>query len=889
MSKNHCIHYIVSNIDPHNRDKDMQKKPSKAGFYQGWSTTDEQEIERRRQRGEKEPFTITPLEEMHFPFGAYRVESPAGSTYDVEIRTLNTLENSCGCPDFSVNGLGTCKHIEGVIYHLQQRYKKNWDQLSRQKPTWMEVFVDVKCSQAIKLWNPIPLDSNCEALSTLPTLFSSNNTLHTPDAKTIATLREALQNSPEIIRRKIRISKFVDNWVLQSERKTVKFIAKQKFLEKVQKGEESLNILKVPLYSYQEDGMLHLAFNERALLADEMGLGKTIQAIAACELLRRLKGIRKVLLIAPASLKTEWEEQILKFTDLPSLLIQGPRHARLEQYKQDSFFYLMNYEQVRNDIDEIQELLSPDVIILDEAQRIKNWQAKTSTKIKKLKSPYAFVLTGTPVENRIDEIYSLMQVIDPTLFGPLFRFNRDFYVFDEKGKTIGLKNIDRLHSMLKDVLLRRRKSDVEDQLPERLVNFYFVKMEEEQRLRYSEYEDKVARLMAMTKSRPMRKEESDLLQLWLACMRMLCDTPYILDQTCKICPKLSELEEILAQLLANKENKIIIFSEWVKMLDLVQVLLKRLNIDFALHIGSVPQDKRRLEINRFKGDPNCRVFLSSDSGATGLNLQVANVVINLDLPWNPAKYEQRIARAWRKHQKRAVQVINLVCEDSIEQRMIGLLSSKQALADGVLEGIGNLAEMDLPSGKGAFLEKLEALMGFNMTPKVIPELVDETFESLDEMIASNYEDSFIVPPPEDLFKDEILKNFSKEVVQIDLYQDESGKKTLLAISNEPVDQLQKLLPQESEGISLTVVDSKTFETIQKLIEAGILQLGENKTTLYQSQTIQGPSKEEVQRRLHIAQGKFQMAERKFRMASVLVAGGFAVEAEAPAREALDMA
>jgi SNF2 family DNA or RNA helicase len=420
----------------------------------------------------------------------------------------------------------------------------------------------------------------------------------------------------------------------------------------------------------------------------------------------------------------------------------------------------MNYEQVRNDIDEIQELLSPDVIILDEAQRIKNWQAKTSTKIKKLQSPYAFVLTGTPVENRIDEIYSLMQVIDPTLFGPLFRFNREFYVFDEKGKTIGLKNIDRLHGMLKDVLLRRRKSEVEDQLPERLVNFYFVKMEEEQRLRYSEYEDKVARLIASTKNRPMRKEESDLLQLWLACMRMLCDTPYILDQTCKICPKLSELEEILAQLLANKENKIIIFSEWVKMLDLVKEMLKRLNIDFALHVGSVPQDKRRREINRFKEDPNCRVFLSSDSGATGLNLQVANVVINLDLPWNPAKYEQRIARAWRKHQKRAVQVINLVCEDSIEQRMIGLLSSKQALADGVLEGIGNLAEMELPSGKGAFLEKLEALMGFNSKKTVMPELVDETFESLDEMIASNYEDSFIVPPSEELFKDEILKNFS---------------------------------------------------------------------------------------------------------------------------------
>src|SRR5438552_14400892 len=146
------------------------------------------------------------------------------------------------------------------------------------------------------------------------------------------------------------------------------------------------------------------------------------------------------------------------------------------------------------------------------------------------------------------------------------------------------------------------------------------------------------------------------------------------------------------------------------MLELVQGLCRRMKLGFAWHTGSVPQQRRRAEINAFKSDPDCRVFLSTDSGAAGLNLQNASVVINCDLPWNPAKLEQRIARAWRKHQTRAVTVINLVSENTIEQRMLETLSNKQALADGVLDLKGNLHEIRLKTGRQAFLSKLEQLV-----------------------------------------------------------------------------------------------------------------------------------------------------------------------------------
>ena len=178
-------------------------------------------------------------------------------------------------------------------------------------------------------------------------------------------------------------------------------------------------------------------------------------------------------------------------------------------------------------------------------------------------------------------------------------------------------------------------------------------------------------------------------------MRMVCDTNYILNPDHRACPKLAELEKILEECRDNPEVKVIVFSEWERMLELARDLCDRLKLGFAWHTGTVPQKRRRAEINAFKSDPHCRVFLSTDSGAAGLNLQNASVVINCDLPWNPAKLEQRIARAWRKHQTRPVTVINLVSENTIEHRMLETLSNKQALADGVLDRKGNLKEIKL--------------------------------------------------------------------------------------------------------------------------------------------------------------------------------------------------
>jgi len=472
--------------------------------------------------------------------------------------------------------------------------------------------------------------------------------------------------------------------------------------------------------------MMHLAFTARALLADEMGLGKTIQAIAACALLHRLGKAQRVLVVTPASLKAEWEEQIRRFTPLDFHLVYGGRHRRvafLRSFAEDDSspqsevpatpkpsFIVMNYEQVVPDLSEINDILRPDVVILDEAQRIKNWNTRTALTIKRLRSRYAFVLTGTPIENRIDELRSLVDFLDPAILGPLFRFNRDFYDFDNRGRPVACKNLSQLHERVRPILLRRRKAEVETELPPRTDRQLMVAMSEAQKKAYGGYEAEVVQLIQIAQRRQLTQKEQDRLLIHLGMMRMTCDTPFILDPGDRTCPKLEELARILEECRDN-ETQVIVFSEWERMLELVRDWCLENGIRHAWHTGSVPQKARRAEINTFKSDPDCLAFLTTDAGATGLNLQNASVVVNCDLPWNPAKLEQRIARAWRKNQTRPVTVLHLISENTIEHRMLSTLATKRALAESVLDKPGSVERIAIGSGRQAMIDRVRSLVG----------------------------------------------------------------------------------------------------------------------------------------------------------------------------------
>ncbi|MDB6038887.1 MAG: ATP-dependent helicase, partial [Verrucomicrobiales bacterium] len=606
---------------------------------------------------------------------------------------------------------------------------------------------------------------------------------------------------------------------------------------------------------------------------------KTIQAIAACALLHRLEKAKRVLVITPASLKTEWEEQIQKFSSLSCQLVFGPRAERRKAYCNPVFFTVVNYEQMLADSLEVNQWLRPDVVVLDEAQRIKNWSTKTSQAIKRLRSRYAFVLTGTPIENRIDELHSIMGFINPTVLGSLFRFNRDFYILDERGRPAGYQNLDKLHERVAPYILRRRKSAVETELPARTDRTFFVPLSPEQKGAYDDHEAQVARLTSIAKRRPLTQQEQDKLMRELAMMRMICDTNYILNPEERACPKLKELQNILEECRDNEEVKVIIFSEWQRMLELVRELCESLKLGYAWHTGSVPQLRRRGEILAFKNDPKCRVFLSTDSGSTGLNLQVASVVVNCDLPWNPAKLEQRIARAWRKHQLRSVTVINLVSEKTIEHRMLGTLANKQALADGVLDQMGDLKEIKLQSGGQSFIAKIEQLM--NTTAPIQnqavrkPLPVDRSLgfaqmarERLGETLV-RCEERFPQSTPHSVLIAVVDRDAPGWKVKLEsLHQEFFGP----GLSD-------PLAPTE-----LQVIDRATFDALEQMISLGLITSSSRVNRLLFPDGASAPPALSAEQQQAIDAFKLQ-AGRKIKMARLLVDGELLDEARESCMEA----
>ena len=839
-----------------------------------WRTTDTDEINKRRLRAREESFAVTNTDPRHPVFSNFQVKSGSGLSYSVEVRDLRQRQFTCDCVDFRINGLGTCKHVEAVLLHLEGRFRRLFTSAHKSGPTRLDVVVD-PVADTLGL-----LNGGATPPRAVAKWFDADGRLADGSPEMALTALEQLREA-EFPR--IRISQEVGPWLENRRRASERKQLRHEYELKVQSGEWPAYETNVPLFPYQREGMLHLAFTERGLLADEMGLGKTIQAIAACALLHRLGRARRALVVTPASLKTEWEEQIQRFTGLPYQLVFGGRQQRLRRYDGAPFFTLVNYEQMLADALDVNTRLAPEIVVLDEAQRIKNWSTKTAQAVKRLRSRYAFVLTGTPIENRIDELHSLMDFLNPSALGPLFRFNRDFYVLDDRGRPSGYQNLDQLHARIRPYMLRRRKADVETELPERTDRNYFVSMTELQKQTYAAHEHQVAKLMNAAQRRPLTQPEQEKLQRELAMMRMICDTNYILDPEDRECPKLAELEKVLEECREN-DAKVIVFSEWERMLELVRELCQRLRAGFAWHTGSVPQLRRRAEINAFKNDPNCRVFLSTDSGATGLNLQNASVVINCDLPWNPAKLEQRIARAWRKYQTRPVTVINLVSENTLEHRMLDTLAHKQALAEGVLDLRGDLKEIKLRSGKQAMLSRLQQLIAASPVAGAKREAQGA---------------GPVLPADRPLgFAQRVRQSINGALVRCEeCYPNAGPHSVLLVVVEGNAAQHRSRLaelhgeffgPDKSDPLApvhLEVVDRATDEALQRLIAAGLIHPATRARRPLGTATEAAASPALSPEERAKADSHRAGAARKLKMARLLGEGGLGEEARSPLLEA----
>ncbi len=657
----------------------------------------EQAIADRVERARSEKMELRSIDSNKLWTDYTITNSSSGKTYRVALRGWERGDSYCSCPDFRKNTLGTCKHI---LYALE-KVKKRFNKTVKNTPYEVkDICIHIQYGEKLELQVLVPKDLDTETMELLRPVTN----------KSINDVRDLLVRIKKIENLGHGITIYPDAEEYMNKRLYLERIKRK--VNEIRKDPENhplrKTLLNVDLLPYQLDGVAFAVGAGRAILADDMGLGKTIQGIGAAELLSAEAGISKVLVICPASLKSQWRLEIKRFSDRTCQLVLGSAEERAAQYDNSCFFTICNYEQVLRDINSI-ETVKWDLIILDEGQRIKNWQTKTSQTTKSLRSPFALVLSGTPLENRLDDLYSIVEFIDDRRLGPAFRFFNTYRVVDEKGKVLGYKNLDELRKKLKPVLLRRTRKGVMSELPPRTTELRRIPPTEEQ---ISIHNGQRKIIQSIISKRYI--SEMDLLRLQKALLicRMAANSTFLVDKEPPgYSSKLDEIDTLLDQLLSEQDRKIVLFSEWTTMLGLIEPFLHKRDLRYVRLDGSVPQKKRQALMHEFQKDPDCRLFITTNAGSIGINLQAANTVINVDLPWNPAVLEQRISRAHRMGQKNPVQVFILVTEDTIEENLLGTLSAKHELAMAALDPDSEVTAVDLASGMEEMKRRLEVLLG----------------------------------------------------------------------------------------------------------------------------------------------------------------------------------
>lgn len=664
----------------------------------------------RRQFGREQAFGLENLTSEPF-FSEFRVSNPVSkSSYRVAIRGRGPGGNFCSCPDYATSELGTCKHIEFTLARLETKRGARAAFARGYWPAFSELYLRNDGRRHIHF----RAGTDCPAAlrEAAAALFDMAHDGRLADERydQLQSFMAMASGSGHELRA------YDDALNLIAARRDAKRRA-SKLAQQFPGGAADpklKTLLKVPLYPYQAEGALFAVQAGRALIGDDMGLGKTIQAVAAMEILARLFGVTRVLVICPSSLKYQWQSEILRFSgrkgESAARVITGGRAQRQNDYRLDDFCKITNYEKIRPDLDLI-AAWAPDLVIVDEAQRVKNWNTIAARALKRIDSPYAIVLTGTPLENKLEELISIVQFVDQHRLGPTWKLLNEHQVKDEGGRVIGYTGLNKIGRTLAPIMIRRRKSEVLKQLPDRLDQNLLVPMTEMQMLYHQENADVVAKIVRRwRKTRFLSATDQRRLTCALQNMRMSCNSTYLLDRETDHGVKADELAALFDDLFADAKAKAVVFSQWVRTHDVVIRRLEARGLNYVSFHGGVPSEKRPALVKRFRDDPGCRVFLSTDAGATGLNLQHASTLVNMDLPWNPALLEQRIARIHRIGQARPIRVINFVAKGTIEEGMLAVLAFKRSLSAGILDG--GSGEISLGGSRlSRFMKEVENVTG----------------------------------------------------------------------------------------------------------------------------------------------------------------------------------
>lgn len=459
------------------------------------------------------------------------------------------------------------------------------------------------------------------------------------------------------------------------------------------------------LRDYQKDGVKWLYTLYKCdlggILADEMGLGKSIQTICFIKQIINENKNAKIMIVCPTSLVYNWKREFDKFgSDLKYVVVHEGKEKRKEIIKDfDKYnIFITSYGLIRNDNDEYEDKYF-DLCVIDEAQAIKNYQATMTKEIKKIKAHTKIALTGTPLENSVLELWSIFDFIMPGYLNSIIKFRSKYGIKDIDQDSID--KLAKLNYQIKPFILRRKKSEVSKDLPDKIENNIYLELPKIQKTLYlKELKESKEEIDNIIETEGINKSRFKILQL-LTKLRQICIDPNIRYDNYKgENIKYEKLLEIINDYV-SEGHKILVFSCFKTVIDNVEDLLKKNNISSYTISGEVKSKNRMKLVDKFNNDNTNCFLITLKSGGTGLNLTGADVVIHLDIWWNPQVENQATDRAHRIGQKNKVTVIKLITKGTIEERIIDLQEKKKVLSDNIIEGksesdvLSQLSEKDI--------------------------------------------------------------------------------------------------------------------------------------------------------------------------------------------------
>ena len=435
------------------------------------------------------------------------------------------------------------------------------------------------------------------------------------------------------------------------------------------------------------------------ILADEMGLGKSIQTIYFFKKLLEENRNAKFMIVCPTALIYNWANEFKKFAkNIKIQLITGTKNKRISFInRSQATVFITSYGTLREDIDLYTDKKFT-AFIIDEAQNIKNPLAKNTKVVKKVKAETKIALTGTPLENSVTEIWSIFDFIMPGFLESLTKFNKR-YKFKEMDDE-ALNAINRLNKLISPFILRRKKTEVAKDLPLKIENNIYIDLEEDQKKLYAQEIKKITEeIDNVLENSSFNNSKFQILQL-LTRLRQLCIDPRLIYENYKgKSAKIETLIKVIKEVISNN-HKVLLFTSFKSALEIIREELRKSKISYFTIDGSVDAKNRQMLVDKFNKDATNVFLITLKSGGTGLNLTSADVVIHLDLWWNPQAENQATDRAHRIGQTKIVEVIKLISSGTIEERILELQKKKQTLSEKIIENrtnieLANLTEQDI--------------------------------------------------------------------------------------------------------------------------------------------------------------------------------------------------